>query len=156
MAAALERQRIQGGRVGENLVALGAIDADLLNGFLRRSLDGPKDIEATGIDEADLLALLMKLIYSYRLEKVGQFTDAFKLSQNIVMDLTRLAVGRQLHLDLPEEITVVAVEASDCATIGGVMHPEVRSAVNTVVNLVRQFVAVRPQRSTGVSTNVSR
>jgi hydrogenase maturation protease len=67
-----------------------------------------------------------------------------------------LAVGRQLHLDLPEEITVVAVEASDCATIGGVMHPEVRSAVNTVVNLVRQFVAVRPQRSTGVSTNVSR
>ena len=96
MAAALGLQRIQGGRIGENLVALGAIDADVLNGFLRRSLVGPKDIAATGIDEADLLALLMKLIYSYRLEKVGQFTDAFKLSQNIVMDLTRLAVGRQL------------------------------------------------------------
>jgi hydrogenase maturation protease len=52
-----------------------------------------------------------------------------------------LAVGRQLRLDLPEEISVIAVEASDCATIGGVMHPDVRSAVNTVVNLVGQFLA---------------
>ena len=52
-----------------------------------------------------------------------------------------LAVGRQLRLDLPEEITVIAVEASDCATIGGVMHPDVRSAVNTVVNLVGQILA---------------
>ena len=96
VAAALERQRIQGGRIGENLVALGAIDADLLNGFLRRSLDGPKDIEATGIDEGDLLALLMKLIYCNRLEKVGQCADAIKLPQSIVMDLAKIAVERQL------------------------------------------------------------
>jgi energy-coupling factor transporter ATP-binding protein EcfA2 len=96
VAAALERQRIQGSRIGENLVALGAIDADVLNGFLHRSLAGPKDIAATGIDEADLLALLMKLIYSYRLEKVGQFTDAFKLPQSIVMDLANMAIERQL------------------------------------------------------------
>ncbi len=96
LAAALELQRVQGGRIGENLVALGAIDADSLNGFLSRSLDGPKDIRATGIDEADLLALLMKLIYCNRLEKVGQCADAIKLPQPIVMDLARIAVERQL------------------------------------------------------------
>jgi hydrogenase maturation protease len=54
-----------------------------------------------------------------------------------------LAVGRQLHMDLPEEITVVAVEASDCATIGGTMHPDVRSAIHKVVTLVGQLLAGR-------------
>ncbi len=68
----------------------------LLNGFLRRSPDGPKDIAATGIDEADLLALLMKLIYCDRLEKVGQCADAIKLPQSIVMDLAKIAIKRQL------------------------------------------------------------
>jgi len=52
-----------------------------------------------------------------------------------------LEVARQLHLDLPQEILVMAVEASDCATIGGVMHPDVRSAMNTVVNRIGQFLA---------------
>src|ERR1035437_4981591 len=32
-----------------------------------------------------------------------------------------LAVGRKLHLDVPKETIVIAVEASDCATIGGLM-----------------------------------
>jgi hydrogenase maturation protease len=54
-----------------------------------------------------------------------------------------LALGRQLHLDVPEEAMVVAVEASDCTTIGGVMHPDVRAAITEVVNLVAQF-AERP------------
>lgn len=52
-----------------------------------------------------------------------------------------LAVGRQLHMDLPEEITVVAVEASDCETIGGIMHRDVRLATNRVVNLVGELLA---------------
>jgi hydrogenase maturation protease len=52
-----------------------------------------------------------------------------------------LAVGKRLQMDLPEEITVVAVEASDCATIGGNMHPDVRSAIDKVVNLVGQLLA---------------
>jgi len=52
-----------------------------------------------------------------------------------------LAVARHLHLAVPAETTVIAVEASDCATIGGVMHPDVRSAITAVVDLVRQFLA---------------
>jgi len=54
-----------------------------------------------------------------------------------------LALGRQLHLDVPEEAMVVAVEAWDCTTIGGVMHPDVRAAITEVVNLVAHF-AERP------------
>ena len=52
-----------GGRLGENLVAIGAIRQDVLDGFIHRIPVEPKDIAATGIDDTDLLALLMKLIY---------------------------------------------------------------------------------------------
>ena len=52
-----------------------------------------------------------------------------------------LAVGRKLHLDVPKEIIVIAVEASDCVTVGGPIHPDVQSAIPEVVELVGQFLA---------------
>ena len=52
-----------------------------------------------------------------------------------------LDVARRLDLRVPRETTVIAVEASDCATLGGAMHPDVRSAITAVVELVGQFVA---------------
>jgi hydrogenase maturation protease len=52
-----------------------------------------------------------------------------------------LAVGRKLHLDVPKEIIVIAVEASDCITVGGPIHPDVQSAIPEVVELVGRFLA---------------
>ena len=52
-----------------------------------------------------------------------------------------LAVGRKLHLDVPKEIIVIAVEASDCVTVGGPIHPDVQSAIPEVVELVGRFLA---------------
>jgi hydrogenase maturation protease len=52
-----------------------------------------------------------------------------------------LAVGRKLHLDVPKEIVVIAVEASDCITVGGPIHPDVQSAIPEVVELVGRFLA---------------
>jgi hydrogenase maturation protease len=52
-----------------------------------------------------------------------------------------LAVGRKLHLDVPKEIIVIAVEASDCTTVGGPIHPDVQSAIPEVVELVGRFLA---------------
>ena len=96
VTAALDRMREHGGRLGENLVAIGAISEDVLDGFIRRIPSEPKNIAATGVADTDLLALLMKLIYVSRLEKVGQCSDAIKLPQSIVMDLLSMAVERQL------------------------------------------------------------
>ena len=55
-----------------------------------------------------------------------------------------LAVGRKLHLDVPREIIVIAVEASDCITVGGPIHPDVQSAIPEVVELVGRFLANGP------------
>jgi hydrogenase maturation protease len=52
-----------------------------------------------------------------------------------------LAVGRRLHLDVPKEAIVIAVEAADCTTVGGPMHPDVQSAIPAVVELVGRFLA---------------
>src|SRR5208337_701672 len=96
VAAALERLKAHGGRLGENLVAIGAIDQEVLDGFIHRIPREPKDIAATGIEETELLALLMKVIYSFGLTNIAQFTDALKLPLPIMIDLTHLAIERQL------------------------------------------------------------
>ena len=39
-----------------------------------------------------------------------------------------LSVARILGLAVPARVTLVAVEAADCATVGGAMHPDVLGA----------------------------
>ena len=68
VAKALEHMAGHGGRLGDNLVALGAIEQRVLDAFIHRIPAEPADIKATKIDETELLSLLMKLIYAGRLE----------------------------------------------------------------------------------------
>ena len=96
VATALLRQKQHSGRLGDNLVAIGAIDQKVLDGFIHRIPPEPNSIAATGIDGAVLVALLMKLIYTGRLETIGQFVDAIKLPAPIVIDLAQKAVERRL------------------------------------------------------------
>jgi len=96
VAAALARQAENGARLGDNLVALGAIDKHVLNAFLKRIPVEPADIAATGIDALDLLSLLMKLIYTGHLENCRQYVEALKLPYHIVAVLVQMAVDRQL------------------------------------------------------------
>ena len=93
---ALDRAAAHGGRLGDNLVAGGAIDRRVLDGFLHRIPLEPVNMAATGIDETDLMSLLMKLIYTDRLETVRQFGQAIKLPFHIVIDLVRMATDRKL------------------------------------------------------------
>ena len=93
---ALALGRENGRRLGDNLVTLGAIDEATLSGFIHRIPKEPADIAATGIDESDLIGLLMKLIYANRLETVRDFIDAIKLPYHIVSELVRMAVDRML------------------------------------------------------------
>lgn len=93
---ALDRVKTVGGRLGESLVALGAIDRPTLDSFLHRIPAEPKDLAATGIDESELMTLLVKLVYSHRLQNVRQYMHAIKLPYHIVVELVRMAVDRQL------------------------------------------------------------
>jgi hypothetical protein len=109
---ALERLAERGGRLGDNLVALGAITQEKLNGFLHRIPTEPSDIRSTGVDEVDLMALLLKLIYRDRLETTRQFIDAIKLPYHIVHDLIRMAVERNLLQTLGSRYTDNPIDLS--------------------------------------------
>jgi hypothetical protein len=94
--AGLERQACTGTRLGDNLVALGLIDQQVLNAFLKKIPAEPANIEATGIDPLELLGLLMKVIYTSHLETCRQYVEALKLPYHIVAELVQMAVDRQL------------------------------------------------------------
>jgi energy-coupling factor transporter ATP-binding protein EcfA2 len=96
VASALERQATQGGRLGENLVAMGALAPEVLDRFLHHIPTEPADLAATGIDRLELMGLMMKLIYSARLQTVRQITDAIKLPSRMVAELVQMAVDRKL------------------------------------------------------------
>ena len=105
---ALARQVEKGGRLGDNLIELGRIDRAKLESFLKRVPPEPSTISETGIPDADLLDLLLKLIYTARLETIDDFVDAIKLPHHIVTDLARslvqshrlVAVGASGPLDI--------------------------------------------------------
>jgi hydrogenase maturation protease len=46
-----------------------------------------------------------------------------------------LAVAADLGLPVPEEVTVIGVEAADCVTVGGEMHRDVRAAVGKAAEI---------------------
>ena len=57
---ALARQVAQGGRLGDQLVAAGYLTQARLDAFLHHIPVEPETIEDTGIDETELLGLMMK------------------------------------------------------------------------------------------------
>jgi len=96
MNEALTRQSALGGRFGEHVVALGFMTESALNAFIHKTPVEPPTIEATGIDESELLSLLMKLIYTWRLQSNREFADAIKLPSHLLVKLVRLATERKL------------------------------------------------------------
>lgn len=55
-----------------------------------------------------------------------------------------LTLARALKLSVPETLTLLVVEAGDCLTLGGVMHPAVEKAIASVAELVCTLVAETP------------
>jgi hypothetical protein len=96
VAEALRRQAANGRRLGDNLVSMEAIGQQALDAFLKRIPMEPANLAATGIDENDLLSLLMRLIYTGQLETCRQYVDAIRLPYPIVAELAVMAVDRKL------------------------------------------------------------
>ena len=65
-AMALHAQR--GGRPGDSILAALPEKAEALRRFFDNLPPEPRDVAETGIDETELLSLLIKLIYTGRLE----------------------------------------------------------------------------------------
>ncbi|HVC53885.1 MAG TPA: hypothetical protein VND87_17835 [Stellaceae bacterium] len=93
---AIRRQRAEGGRLGENLVALGRLDADQLALVLNRTPPIPLSVADTGIHQRNLLNLMLKLIHIESLETVPELAERMKLPSRIVQELIDDATHQRL------------------------------------------------------------
>ena len=96
IASAAAAQSQDGGRLGDHLAALGAIAREQIEAFIHRIPREPASLADTGIDNTELLGLLLKIIYVERLHTVPDFANAIKLPPHLVLELVRVAVERHL------------------------------------------------------------
>jgi predicted ATPase with chaperone activity len=81
---ALERQKTHGGRVGQNLIALGYIDKDTLDKFFKRNPPVPMTVTDTGLDAAQIADLLMKHMLFMGDFNIMDLAERVKLSTVVV------------------------------------------------------------------------
>jgi hypothetical protein len=95
-ARALDRQRTEGGRLGANLVAVGAISAEELAGFCEGVPVEPASIAETGLPNNFLIDLMLKFLFFGAVDTVADLSGALKLSFKLVTELLESAVRGQL------------------------------------------------------------
>ena len=65
--------------------------------------------------------------------------SSFGPSPHYVGLLETLQLARELLLNVPKDVIILAVEAADCLTLGGKMNDGVKSAVGLVADLVAEI-----------------
>lgn len=81
---ALERQKTHGGRIGQNLIALGYIDQKTLDRFFRMHPPAPASVADTGLDLAQIADLLMKHMLFMGDFMIADLADRVKLPPAVV------------------------------------------------------------------------
>jgi len=96
---ASKRQRIHGGRLGENLVALGYITEDQLDSVFRRTPPAPETVEDTGLDLDFIADLALKHIISMGEFRLSDLSARMGLSANILDEAIEL-LRRRKHVEV--------------------------------------------------------
>ncbi|MCZ6875265.1 MAG: AAA family ATPase [bacterium] len=92
---ALARQQEMGGRLGENLVALGLLASEELENILHEAPAAPITIADTGIPTNELLRLLIKAILAGSLETPTEISAVLKLPLTVINKLMAEATERR-------------------------------------------------------------
>src|SRR5574338_54533 len=93
---ALDHQKTNGGRIGESLVALGVVTQQQVSEVIGEMPPAPLSLDDTGIDPVFLLQLMLKGMFTERMELPSQLSEALKLSTSIVNKLLADAKDRKL------------------------------------------------------------
>ena len=87
----LHQQKIAGGRLGDNLVALGYITRQDLEIILQEPPPVPKTIEQTGLDDNFLLNCVLRTMYISALQTIPELSDQIKLTRGVIEELLTFA-----------------------------------------------------------------
>ncbi len=81
---ALARQKLLGGRLGDNLIELGFITVEDLAGSLRKYPDAPKTVEETGLELSFIAELVLKHILMLGDFKLADISESVKLPVSVM------------------------------------------------------------------------
>jgi predicted ATPase with chaperone activity len=87
----LRQQKIAGGRLGDNLVALGYISRETLEAILQEPPAVAKAIEQTGLDDNFLLNCLLRTMYISALQTIPELSEQIKLTRGVIEELLNFA-----------------------------------------------------------------
>jgi hypothetical protein len=93
--AALEKQRTEGGILGEHLIAMGKLDPADLERAMKSSPPSPKSLEETGLSVNDLLNLVAKAMYNGA-EMPSVIGGMLKLPQRVIQLVLEQAKERKM------------------------------------------------------------
>ena len=93
---AVDRQHQEGGRLGPNLVAVGAISAEELAHFTDGVPVAPATLADTGLPEAFMIDLMLKFLFIGTAETTADLIGALRLPPGLVTELLESAVRGQL------------------------------------------------------------
>lgn len=87
----LQQQKIAGGRLGDNLVALGYITRGDLESILQEPPPLAKTVEQTGLDDNFLLNCLLRTMYISALQTIPELSQQIKLTRGVIEELLTFA-----------------------------------------------------------------
>jgi hypothetical protein len=96
VAAAIEQQKREGGRLGDILVAQGKLRPEDLEAVMHDSPSAPRNLGETGLGLASLLNLMAKVMYSGAAETASGIARFMKLPHRLVQLLIEQAQQRKL------------------------------------------------------------
>jgi hypothetical protein len=95
VSAAFKRQKKEGGRLGDNLIALGVVTIEQLRAVFSAAPSQPQSLEDVGLEEAEVLKLMIKTIHAENLESPAKIAEEIKLPFTIVGKLLKEADDRK-------------------------------------------------------------
>ena len=87
----LQQQKIAGGRLSDNLVALGYITRDDLDAILQEPPPLAKTVAETGLEANFLLNCLLRTMYISALQTIPELAEQIKLSRGVIEQLLTFA-----------------------------------------------------------------
>ena len=96
LSKVLHQQKIAGGRLGDNLVALGYLSRGDLEAILQEPPRVPKTVQETGLDENFLLNSLLRTMLISVLQTIPEISEQIKLTRGVVEELLNFAKKESL------------------------------------------------------------
>jgi len=96
LEVAFDRQRKQGGRLADNLVALGLLSTEQLYAVMEDTPVMPRTIAETGLSRGLLLGLLLKFMRIQSCETLLDLAERMHLSHAVIQEIVDDAVGQKL------------------------------------------------------------